>query len=365
MDNRELRANGNSKRHGGLDALRALAALFVIVNHATYLPAGSGEDAKWCAAVIYTIALSAVPLFVMMSGAFILNRDKNSNARAFYWHSFKKLFPLSALMFLVYFCLYTDYPLQFVQGTESLGSMVKHFLVWYGNGAAAPLWYICMLPGLYLLAPLFVIIRRNTSLRVQMLLCGMFMALYFCQYGLHLWNLVHPLSAVSWIGYFLLGMILMNLAGAGRLPSVRSMLWCSPIILAVLVFMAYGYIAGHDDIYPQFEGIMTPSSLLVACGLFIIFAQLKDISCGWLGSKFAEVSFLVYLTHVLVQRLLRCALFHLDLISNLHHDYVISFSFTVLSVILTFLMSWGMHIAYKKLCVAIGACLAKCKRQDA
>lgn len=339
----------------GLDALRALAALFVIINHATYLPTGSGVDAMWSTAVIYTIVLPAVPLFVMMSGAFILNRDKNSNAWSFYWHSIKKLFPLSALMFLVYFCLYTDYPSQLVGGTESPASIVKHFIVWYGKGATAPLWYICMLPGLYLLAPLLVIVRRKTTLCLQALLCSAFMVLYFCQYGLHLWDLVHPLSAVSWIGYFLLGMILMNLAEAGRLPSVRCTVWVGLCLFAVLVFRAYAHISSQESIYPQIEAFMTPSSLIVACTLFIVFSQLKDMRIGWVVSKFAEVSFLVYLTHVLMLRLLRTALFHLDLISRLHYDYAVSITFTVLGVILTFLLSWALDTAYKRVCAALGA----------
>lgn len=344
-----------SKRHGGLDALRALAALFVIVNHATYLPPGSGEDAMWSTAVIYTIVFPAVPLFVMMSGAFILNRDKNSNALSFYWHSVKKLVPLSALMFLVYFCLYTDYPGQLVRGTESPASLVKHFIVWYGNGAAPPLWYICMLPGLYLLAPLLVTVRRKTSLCVQAVLCCAFMVLYFCQYGMHLWELAHPLSAVSWIGYFLLGMMLMNLAEARRLPSVKSTVWMGLCLFGVLVFRAYAYIANHESIYPQIVAYMTPSTLIVACALFIIFAQLKDMRTGWVVSKFAEVSFLVYLTHILVQRVLSSVLYHLDLIFQLHHSYSVSIIFTVLSVLLTFLLSWVLDAAYKRVCAALGA----------
>lgn len=349
------KALGKDKRHGGLDALRALAALFVIVNHATYLPAGSGEDAMWSTAVIYTIVFSAVPLFVMMSGAFILNRDKNSNAWSFYWHSIKKLFPLSALMFLAYFWLYTDHPGQLVRGTESLGSVVKHMIVWYGNGPPGALWYICMLPGLYLLAPLLVTVRRKTSLWVQALLCGAFMVLYFCQYGLHLWNLVHPLSAVSWIGYFLMGMILMNLAKAQRLPSVRCTAWVGLCLIAASLFRAHAYIAAHEDIYPQMEAYMTPSSLIVACMLFIIFAQLKDLRIGWVGAKFAEVSFLVYLTHSLVLRMLRSVLYHLDLISQLHYSYSVSILFTVSGVILTFLLSWVLDATYKRVCKVLGA----------
>lgn len=355
MRNSTPETSGKGKRHGGLDALRALAALFVIVNHATFLPAGSGEDAMWSSAIIYTLVFPAVPLFVMMSGAFILNRDKNSNAWSFYWHSIKKLFPLSALMFLVYFCLHTGHPSRFFQGTESLASLVKHMIMQYKSGPPGALWFICMLPGLYLLVPLLVIVRQKTTLCVQVLLSGAFMVLYFCQYGLELWGLPHPLSAVSWIGYFLLGMILMNLAEAKRLPSARCTMWVGLCLFAVLAFRAHGYIAAHEDIYPHVEAFMTPSSLIVACTLFIIFAQLKDMRTSWLVSKFAEVSFVVYLTHSLVLHMLRSVLYHLGLISQLHHSYSVSILFTVLGVLLTFLLSWAMDATYKRVCAALGA----------
>ena len=338
-----------------MDALRALAALFVIIIHATYLPADSEKTAKIIAAAIITITSPAVPLFVMMSGAFILNRDKNSNAWSFYWHSIKKLFPLSALLFLVYFCLYTDYPSQFVRGTESLASMVKHFIEWYGNGATAPLWYICMLPGLYLLVPLLVVVRRKTSLSVQALLCGVFMVLYFCQYGFHLWHLACPFNAVSWIGYFLLGMILMNLAVAGRLPSVRCTVWVGLCLFAILAFRTYAFIAAHESIYPQIAAFKTPAGLIMACLLFVIFVQLKDMRISWVVSKFAEISFLIYLTHALVQRMLRSVLYHLDLISQLHHEYAVTILYVVFSVILTFLLSWVLDTLYKRTCAALQA----------
>lgn len=291
----------------------------------------------------------------MMSGAFILNRDKNSNAWQFYWHSIKKLFPLSALMFLVYFCLFTDYPSQLLQGTESPVSLVKHFFVWYGRGAAAPLWYICMLPGLYLLVPLLVTVRRKSPLWVQALLCGAFMVLFFCQYGLDLWNLAYPLCAVFWIGYFLLGMILMNLAEAKRLPSVRCTVWVGLFLFAALVFRTHGHFVSHVDIYHRLETFMMPSSFIVACTLFVIFAQLKDMRVGWVVSKFAEVSFLVYLTHILVLRMLQTVFYHLDLMPLLHHNYAVSIIYTVAGVLLTFLLSWAMDAAYKRVSTALGA----------
>lgn len=342
-------------RHGGLDALRALCALFVIVNHATFLPTGAGTDAQWCTAVIYTIVFSAVPLFVMISGAFILNRDKNGNAWAFYWHSIKKLFPLSALMLLVYFCVDTNHPMQFIRGEESLYTMLEQFCIWYGYGAAVPLWYICMLPGLYLMVPLLIRLRQRTSLLVQGVLCAAFMALSYCQHGLQMWNLLHPLSAVSWLGYFWLGMILMNLAKNKFLPSAKCISWVALVVGALLVVRTYSFISEHDYIYSHIGVFMLPSVFVVSCLLFIVFSQLRDMRLHWVVCKFGEVSFLIYLTHILVFRILMSILFHCDLISSLHHDYTVSLLFTLSGVVITFLVSWGLQEMYNRVCSIVSA----------
>lgn len=343
------------KRHGGLDALRALCALFVIVNHATFLPTGAGADEQWCSAVIYTLVLPAVPLFVMISGAFILNRDKNENAWAFYWHSIKKLFPLSALMFLIYFCIFTSHPIQFIRGAESLYTMLKQFCIWYGYGAAAPLWYICMLPGLYLMVPLLIRLRQRTSLLVQGVLCVAFMALFYCQHGLQMWNLLHPLSAVSWLGYFWLGMLLMNLAKNKFLPSAKCMSWVTLIVGALLVVRTYFFISEHEDIYGHLVSYMQPSSFVLSCLLFILFSQLREMRPHWVVSKFGEVSFLIYLTHILVFRILRSILFHCDLNSSLHHDYTVSLLYTLSGVVIAFLLSWGLQEMYNRVGSTVGA----------
>lgn len=349
------------KRHGGLDVLRALAALFVIVNHATFLPAGSGAVDKWCAAIIYAIVFPAVPLFVLMSGAFILNNDRNRKALTFYWHSIKKLFPICFVIFVVYFCLYTAHPGNFIHGKETLAQMAKHFYAWYEVGAAAPLWYVCMLPGLYLVAPLIVLIRQKTPWFVHVMLCA---ALFWLAWQSRSWGLVHPWAAVRWLYWFVLGMILMNLAKVESKVGVKLAAVATGCMVVAASVRLFLLMDSTDDFcslhYEAYDDIV--NSLVAVC-MFVLFVQLKDWTPKWLVSKFAEVSLLIYLTHMLVLRMLRSVLYHMDLNSLLHHDYVVSISYTVLGVVLTFLLSWGLDAAYKKVCAACGACIGKFGKQ--
>ena len=331
------------KRHGGLDILRALAALFVIVNHATFLPAGSGVADKWCTAIIYAIVYPAVPLFVMMSGAFILNNDRNRNAWSFYWHSIKKLFPVCFVIFVVYFCLYTEHPVKFIHGNESLAQMAKHFYAWFEAGAAAPLWYICMLPGLYLVAPLIVLIRQKTPWFVHIALCA---GLFWLSWQSRGWDLVYPWIAVRWLYLFVLGMILMNLAKVESKVGVTLAAVASACMLVAASVRLFLLMNSTDDFYSlhyaAYDDIV--NSLVAVC-MFVLFVQLKDWTPHRLVSKFAEVSLLIYLLHVLVLRLLMCVIYHMGLISTLHHNYVISFLYGFLAVVLTFMLSWAAQSA--------------------
>ena len=346
-----------SKRHGGLDILRALAALFVIVNHATFLPAGSGVADKWCTAIIYAIVFPAVPLFVMMSGAFILNNDRNRNAWSFYWHSLKKLFPVCFVTFVVYFCLYTEYPGKFIHGTESLAQMVKHFFAWYEQGAAAPLWYICMLPGLYLVAPLIVLIRQKTPWFVHV---ALFAGLFWLSWQFRGWEQVYPWTAVRWLYWFVLGMILMNLAKVERKVGVTLAAIATACMLVVASVRLFLLMDGTDDFYSlhyaAYDDIV--NSLLVVC-MFVLFVQLKDWTPNWLVSKFAEVSLLIYLMHMLVLRLLMGVVYHAGLISTLHHNYVVSFLYGFSAIVLSFVLSWAVQSACGRVRSALSSRFAR------
>ena len=341
-----------SKRHGGLDVLRALAALFVIVNHATFLPAGSGVADKWCTAIIYAIAFPAVPLFVMMSGAFILNNDRNRKAWSFFWHSIKKLFPVCFVIFVVYFCLYTEHPVKFIHGNESLAQMAKHFYAWYEVGAAPPLWYICMLPGLYLVAPLIVLIRQKTPWFVHVALCA---GLFWLSWQSRGWDLVCPWTAARWLHWFVLGMILMNLAKVESKVGVTLAVVATACMLVAASVRLFLLMNGTDDFYSLHYGAYDDivNSLVAVC-MFVLFVQLKDWTPNWLVSKFAEVSLLIYLMHMLVLRFLMCVMYHAGIISTLHHDYVISFLYGFSAVALTFVLSWAVQSA----CGRVGSALS-------
>ena len=81
----------------GMEYLRILAAIMVVVLHAWYMKPGASEAHIWASSLIYSMAGTAVPHFVLISGAFLIPDARNTAAFRFWGHSFRKLFPLSLL----------------------------------------------------------------------------------------------------------------------------------------------------------------------------------------------------------------------------------------------------------------------------
>lgn len=143
-------------RHTGLDYLRGIAALMVVVNHAWCLMATTSKVHNFLTSLVYSIVWVAVPLFLLMSGAFLIRNERNENAGCFWWHSIKKLGPLSLAFLLLAFFWQSPLWNEYMMGKYGTKELFFRTLRWYGRGAVVPLWYICMLPGLYFFVPFLV-----------------------------------------------------------------------------------------------------------------------------------------------------------------------------------------------------------------
>lgn len=342
-------------RHTGLDCLRVLASFFVVVNHAWFLPSGSPSIERWATAFVYALVLPAVPLFVLLSGAFILTRDKTINAKEFYIHSLKKLFPISSFFFIIYLICKTDILRHFLDGRFTLSETFLAIARWYVHGASTPLWYLCMLPGLYLLAPLLSYIRKRTSLFFFGLFSIFFLFISFLSVGLH-WNILHPLSAVCWLGFFCMGAWLMLLGRVRKLPSksVCFIAWLICTSAAVVEIAS----SGGDNSYE----ILGVESWMFAYSASIF---LFPLFCQWhpkdnrIIAKLSELSLLIYLMHVLVQAVIRFILLRMGLVELLHETVWANFFFALGSLFCTCVASW---IAQYSWCMVKTYCFVLCTK---
>lgn len=308
---------------------------------------GSPAIERCTTAFIYSLVLPAVPLFVLLSGAFILTHDKTINAWEFYKHSLRKLFPISCFFFAIYLVWKTRILHNFLAGKCSFVETLRDILQWYGGGASAPLWYLCMLPGLYLMAPLLSLIRKKVSLLLWGGFSLLLLFLTLLIQGEH-WNFFHPLSAITWLGFFCSGAWLILLERKNSLPSGKicfiALFFCI-IITTTIYYIFSGESHRFYDMLGKHSWIFNAATAILLFALF----------CRWhpkdskLVARLSELSLLIYLMHILVQTVIRSVLFRLDGIGSLHCSIWTNLFYAVGSILLTCLAAWMASWAWKKM----------------
>ena len=208
-------------RYARLDAARWLAAVAVVLLHSAALivsePAAYGHGA-WLAANLYDSAARwCVPVFVMVSGALLLDPDKPQDARRFYSKRVARI--CAPLLF------WTLFYLAWRTGLDWWDDGHVDFSFWPRKVAQGEpyyhLWYLYMIVGLYLFAPLVRLLYvrstpRSRSLWVVGILgLAILDALYRRALG------AQPGFFLTWflpyISYFLAGRMMFE--GQMRLPA--------------------------------------------------------------------------------------------------------------------------------------------------
>ena len=196
------------KRLVYLDWLRVFATIAVVTIHVA-AGAGSvgemqpGKSLNWLEANLFeTLSRWSVPGFIMISGALLLQGQKITSLGVFLKKRLSKVvIPLVGWSILFY--LYGCYKGYFI---FSLNSGVKLFIT---NGISDHLWFLYMIIGIYLIAPLLqIFVKHATKQHIQyFLLLWLYSSVVTRLSNFWLgFNLSIELFYVTdYVGYFLLG----------------------------------------------------------------------------------------------------------------------------------------------------------------
>lgn len=135
--------NEKSERFIWLDIVKITACFFVIINHShsnIFSFGGYNGHTVLFDGICFAICKTAVPLFVMTSGALLLER--NSSAKKTFLRIFRVLVPLLLVSGIYY--------IRFYLPDISVTGFIKEFIK---GPITVHLWYIYMLIGLYAVLP--------------------------------------------------------------------------------------------------------------------------------------------------------------------------------------------------------------------
>lgn len=137
-------------REGWADALRVCAMVAVVLLHCAVLPIGSevpGDARFWIINLLDGGVRWCVPVFVMLSGAFLLDPERELTTRQWLAH-------VGRLAVLTVFWTYLYGLWQFRGVHKGLEWLLEALIALVAGRFYAHLWFLPMLLGLYLLLPL-------------------------------------------------------------------------------------------------------------------------------------------------------------------------------------------------------------------
>ncbi len=285
--------------------LRAAATLGVICIHtSSYLTGSFGKvpQTDWMISIIMnTMVRWSVPVFVMLTGTFVLN-NYNDQIGPF----LKKAFYKIIVPFLIWSIVY----LLFNFWDNVLGPNLSlyqrvHFVVEkLITGTAVHLWYVYMIICVYLVIPIFARwVRIAQKKELYFFLCLWFIMLMvypFIDRYKHDFELGY---FTGYIGYLVAGYYLFNFV---QLP--KSLLWILFFISIALTAGGTYYLAFQQNMDKEMLlAPLTPGVFVMSASIYLLFKQANVTYPNWLSilvSAICKYSYGIYLIHLLVLALI-------------------------------------------------------------
>lgn len=287
------------KRIEYIDTLRVIACFLVILTHSA-MPVEDDSMGVWMGGISFLGSPSS-ELFLALSGMVLL--PVHISMREFYKRRFLKLIPpvlcWSFVILVVYICL----------GKITVYDAFYSFVMIPLRPVVGVYWFIYVMIGLYLLAPIISKWLLDASKKqVQFFLFLWFINLtlpylnllvpdFYRQSGSHYWTLNY---FGGFIGYWLLGYYLRK----WPLRIGMNVGWTTILIFGVgYVFTLLIMKNKEVDISPYMDNLQIGSALLVM--ILVTIIQKFPIRSGKLKdglASLAKYSFGIYLIHILVVR---------------------------------------------------------------
>lgn len=322
-------------RQSNFDLLRIISTLTVVAFHVSKSVANDTNISlvgfNICG-LINIITRFSVPCFVMLSGAFILNNERNADYKHFYAKSFYKIgIPLIIFSFLMLIISEVSAVLKGTGYIEPVLSLLK--------GEFNNYWFMFMLAGLYFLVPIIIRIKNTISKKCYTI-------------GSFVWLLVAMISqltstySVSWafgiifsfVGYFLVGNVIYE--NMSRIK-FKGLYFIFAIICYALLFVFRDstlFIKHYENAYSSW---FCPLIIISSICVFIAFSGIKiKINLG----KLSGYTYVIYLLHTKVYIVL-LKLFE-KFISSVTGNYIV---YVAIVTILAFIISCVGAIIYGSL----------------
>jgi surface polysaccharide O-acyltransferase-like enzyme len=229
------------------------------------------EIIRWNTVSFYqTIGRLGVPLFLMLTGALLLQPSKLSEPIGEF---FKKRWARIGLPFIFWGAAYFAYDFlvvhQISNSPISTGSIIQGIL----TGPYYQFWYLYLLVGLYLLTPILRVVMAHAERSLIKYLLVLWLIGAFILPALYLvTNLrldANVLAFTGYAGYFILGAFLVTVEAR---RSVLAVLAAVGIVATMVATYAIAWIVGGVEMF-WFQLYFSPTLILAAAALFMLMIK--------------------------------------------------------------------------------------------
>ncbi|NCB62413.1 MAG: hypothetical protein EOM52_02185 [Clostridia bacterium] len=336
------------------DLLRTAAMLAVITLHvsAGWLTAQPVGTADWHALNAFdSLTRWCVPVFVMLSGMFLLDPKKSLSWSDFF---FRYLLRMAVALFVWgYFYVIFDHVL--FGGTLSLDTLRVLLGDFLHGQLKVHLWYIPMTIGLYLMTPIlraFVRGAKQSDFHWFFLMVLLFAVLLPAVLALRpsdlvsFWlNQLQLHLVMGYVGFYVAGYYLKNYTINRLSEWIIYVLGIAGAVFTVVGTYVLSKAAGHFS--GALFGYLAPGVVAMSVAVFVFFRYVLGISeersRRQRVGKAAEVSFGVYLVHLVFLNGYQALASHFDMLTP-SAPAILAVPLLVLAVFLpSYLVAWLLH----------------------
>ena len=301
-------------RENNMDLLRVIAAVMVISLHIGSIY-GSHLGVKYPSFYFtvgnfyHSVTRVAVPIFIILSGAFLLDDIKNINYRYYYKKTFKKIV-IPTLIFSFLYVLYAicfGVLLNYIKGVPFEFS--QPFLDWIKGNPYYHMWYMYMIIGFYAVVPMLINIRKIIGDKKFEIIGWICMGLGIL-FNLMTIRLIWPIEFIPYLGYFILGYSLRKRIKTKSKKACISYLIIT-VILLLSIFVITEFSVRFNLLKNNFYFLqpLSPIVVLSSICMYVAFLKMKNLKMNI--SNLSIHTFNIYLLHAGVLDTLDLGIRHL------------------------------------------------------
>lgn len=322
-----------------VENLRVIATITVIMLHVAgpgVVSLGSVSMLDWNIANFFDgFARFCVPIFIMITGSFILNKDYELK------DFFKNKLSRIIIPFLIFSFIYTidGYGVKNLIKNHDLEEFSQFALQNLIYGSSYHLWYIYMLIGLYIISPIIRVYVKNASKsNLEYFLIAWLIFVTIDGYALNDYIPSFQISIfANYTGYFVLGYYL------SKYPlNSQKLGWLLFITGSLLTIGGtYYFSVKQNQFFEMFYNYNTLNVILQSIGIYTILfnSTIKNKVLSKLRDIISKNSFNIYLVHVLI----------LSKIAPLTWDYVNPLAGIITTTLVCLLISTIVSMVLKQI----------------